>query len=240
MELVVVDNGSQDGSIAALRAAYPDVRVVRAPGNVGYARAANLGTAATKAPIVAVINPDTVVQPGAAGALLRRLDGSRASRRAARGCAISTDPTTRRRGRCRRFRRRRSWPARDVVADEIRSPFAIASSTPTRRCRVSSTGCRVPRSGCARRARRRGRVGRAVLHVRRRHRSLLATAPVGMGDRIRAGGSRRARAGCQHRASPLSHAAGAPSLGLAVRASRFTGCGRCSCRSPRCTSRHAR
>jgi GT2 family glycosyltransferase len=74
LELVVVDNGSQDSSIAALRAAYPEVRVVRAPGNVGYARAANLGTAATKAPIVAVINPDTVVQPGAAGALVARLE----------------------------------------------------------------------------------------------------------------------------------------------------------------------
>jgi GT2 family glycosyltransferase len=74
MELVVVDNRSRDGSVAELVAAHPEVQVVRAPGNVGYARAANLGIAATKAPIVAVMNPDTVVQPGTAGALVSRLE----------------------------------------------------------------------------------------------------------------------------------------------------------------------
>ena len=73
VELVVVDNGSSDGSVDELLAAFPDVRVIRAPGNVGYARAANLGTAVTKAPIVAVLNPDTVIEAGAAGALLERL-----------------------------------------------------------------------------------------------------------------------------------------------------------------------
>jgi N-acetylglucosaminyl-diphospho-decaprenol L-rhamnosyltransferase len=74
MELVVVDNASKDDSIATLFAAHPVVRVVRAPGNIGYARGANLGTAATKAPIVAVLKPDTVVQPGTAGALVSRLE----------------------------------------------------------------------------------------------------------------------------------------------------------------------
>lgn len=73
VDLVVVDNGSRDGSVDQLQSAFPDVRVIRAPGNVGYARAANLGIASTKAPIVAVLNPDTVVEPGAAGALLDRL-----------------------------------------------------------------------------------------------------------------------------------------------------------------------
>jgi N-acetylglucosaminyl-diphospho-decaprenol L-rhamnosyltransferase len=74
VELVVVDNGSTDGSVDALRAALPDVRVVRAPGNVGYARAANLGAAVTRAPVVAVLNVDLVVEPGAAKALLDRVD----------------------------------------------------------------------------------------------------------------------------------------------------------------------
>jgi N-acetylglucosaminyl-diphospho-decaprenol L-rhamnosyltransferase len=74
VELVVVDNGSTDGSTDALRAALPGVRVVRAPGNLGYSRAANLGIAATRAPIVAVMNADLVVEPGAAKSLLDRLD----------------------------------------------------------------------------------------------------------------------------------------------------------------------
>ena len=74
IDLVVVDNGSKDDSIAALARAHPSVRVVRAPGNVGYARAANLGIAATRAPIIAVLNPDTIPQPGAAGPMVSRLE----------------------------------------------------------------------------------------------------------------------------------------------------------------------
>jgi N-acetylglucosaminyl-diphospho-decaprenol L-rhamnosyltransferase len=74
-EVVVVDNGSSDGSVGQLRAACPDVPVVLAPGNVGYARGNNLGIAATRAPVVAVLNPDTELTPGTAAALLRRFDG---------------------------------------------------------------------------------------------------------------------------------------------------------------------
>jgi N-acetylglucosaminyl-diphospho-decaprenol L-rhamnosyltransferase len=74
VELVVVDNGSHDGSVAALERAHPEVQVIRAPGNIGYARAANLGAAATRAPFVAVLNPDTRLEPGTAGALVQRLD----------------------------------------------------------------------------------------------------------------------------------------------------------------------
>jgi N-acetylglucosaminyl-diphospho-decaprenol L-rhamnosyltransferase len=90
-EVVVVDNGSQDGSVARLQRAFPDVAVVEPNGNVGYAGAANRGTASTTAPIVAVCNADTFVTPGAgavmlavfadpevgaAGPCIRNLDGS--------------------------------------------------------------------------------------------------------------------------------------------------------------------
>lgn len=73
-EVVVVDNGSADGSVAALRAVLPEVAVLTPPGNVGYAAAANRGIAATGAPVVAVVNPDVVVEPGTAAALLARFD----------------------------------------------------------------------------------------------------------------------------------------------------------------------
>jgi N-acetylglucosaminyl-diphospho-decaprenol L-rhamnosyltransferase len=75
VDLVVVDNGSTDGSVDALRAAVPGVRVVRSPGNVGYARAANLGIAATRAPVVAVLNADLTIEPGTAKAMVARFDG---------------------------------------------------------------------------------------------------------------------------------------------------------------------
>jgi N-acetylglucosaminyl-diphospho-decaprenol L-rhamnosyltransferase len=71
-ELVVVDNASTDGSVEAVLRAFPAVRVVRSGGNLGYARAANLGIAATAAPVVAVLNPDTVLAPGAGVAVVGR------------------------------------------------------------------------------------------------------------------------------------------------------------------------
>jgi len=71
-EVVVVDNGSTDGSVDRLRAAEPEVPVVTPGRNVGYAAAANRGTAATRAPVVAVCNCDVQVEPGAAAAVLAR------------------------------------------------------------------------------------------------------------------------------------------------------------------------
>ncbi|MGH9005029.1 MAG: glycosyltransferase family 2 protein, partial [Acidimicrobiia bacterium] len=71
-ELVVVDNASTDGSVDGLLRAHPGVRVVQSGGNLGYARAANLGIAATGAPVVAVLNPDTVLAPGVGRALAGR------------------------------------------------------------------------------------------------------------------------------------------------------------------------
>jgi N-acetylglucosaminyl-diphospho-decaprenol L-rhamnosyltransferase len=73
-KVVVVDNGSSDGSVAAVARALPAVTVLDPGANLGYARAANLGIAATDAPVVAVCNPDLEVREGAAGALLDRLD----------------------------------------------------------------------------------------------------------------------------------------------------------------------
>lgn len=73
-EVVVVDNASSDGSVETLRRAHPDVVVIPSGANLGYARAANRGIAATSAPVVAVLNPDTRLRPGAAKALLARFD----------------------------------------------------------------------------------------------------------------------------------------------------------------------
>ena len=72
VDIVVVDNGSTDGSLDAVRG-DGIARIVHAPGNVGYARAANLGIAATYAPVVAVLNPDLTVEPGTAAAMLEAI-----------------------------------------------------------------------------------------------------------------------------------------------------------------------
>jgi N-acetylglucosaminyl-diphospho-decaprenol L-rhamnosyltransferase len=73
-ELVVVDNGSRDGSIAALAREFPSVRVLPTGRNLGYAGGVNRGVAATRAPVVAVLNSDVEVAPGTAAALVARLD----------------------------------------------------------------------------------------------------------------------------------------------------------------------
>jgi N-acetylglucosaminyl-diphospho-decaprenol L-rhamnosyltransferase len=68
-ELVVVDNGSS-GGLTELDAA--PARVLRPGRNLGFAGAANAGAAATRAPLLLVLNPDAAPEPGA---LDRLLDG---------------------------------------------------------------------------------------------------------------------------------------------------------------------
>ena len=68
LELMVVDNGSGDGSVAYLE--EQGIPHVSLPRNVGFAAAVNLGVARTAAPWILVLNADTIVEPGAVAALL--------------------------------------------------------------------------------------------------------------------------------------------------------------------------
>jgi len=72
-EVVIVDNASDDGSVARLRQRHPSARIVERPSNDGFAAGVNTGFAATSAPIVLVLNPDTEPQDGALLALVARL-----------------------------------------------------------------------------------------------------------------------------------------------------------------------
>lgn len=74
-DVVVVDNGSTDGTVAVVRQRFPAVRVVEAGGNRGFARANNLGAAQTRGDLLLLLNPDTVVAPGTVAALVGVLDG---------------------------------------------------------------------------------------------------------------------------------------------------------------------
>ncbi|MCC2034025.1 glycosyltransferase family 2 protein [Microbacterium allomyrinae] len=70
LEIVVVDNGSHDGSADALRAAFDDVTVVEAGGNIGFAAGVNLGVRNTTASAIVLLNPDTEALPGAIDAIV--------------------------------------------------------------------------------------------------------------------------------------------------------------------------
>lgn len=73
-EIVVVDNASPDGTAAYIRGRWPGVRLIDAGGNLGFARANNLGVRQTAGELVLLLNPDTVVPPGALDALVGELD----------------------------------------------------------------------------------------------------------------------------------------------------------------------
>lgn len=91
-DVVVVDNGSTDGSQAMLREEYPDVRIIQNDHNVGLGKASNQGIEATQGRYVLLLNNDTVVngpsldamvdfldanpEAGAAGGRLLNADGS--------------------------------------------------------------------------------------------------------------------------------------------------------------------
>lgn len=75
--VVVVDNGSADGSIRALATADPGVRIASPGRNLGYGAGANVGLAALgEVELVLVGNPDIVVHPGALQALVATLDAA--------------------------------------------------------------------------------------------------------------------------------------------------------------------
>ena len=72
-EIVVIDNGSTDGSADAARQLWPDVRVIEAGGNIGYARANNLGIRETESDLILLLNSDTSVPSGAVDGLVAEL-----------------------------------------------------------------------------------------------------------------------------------------------------------------------
>ena len=73
--ITVVDNASHDGTVEMLRERWPMVQVIDAGSNVGYARANNLGIRATSSQYVLLLNPDTIIPPGAVPTLVRALAG---------------------------------------------------------------------------------------------------------------------------------------------------------------------
>ena len=75
METIVVDDCSTDDSLAYLREAWPQLRVVPAGGrNVGVAAALNAGVRAARGEYVALLNNDLELDAGWVGELVAALD----------------------------------------------------------------------------------------------------------------------------------------------------------------------
>ena len=72
-EVVVVDNGSADGSANAVQAGWPQVRLVRLGANTGFAHASNEGIRRSAGELVLLLNSDTTVPPGSVDRLVAAL-----------------------------------------------------------------------------------------------------------------------------------------------------------------------
>ena len=73
-EVLVVDNGSPDGTAELVRERYPWVRLVAEAENRGFAAAANRGLRLARGRVVVLLNPDTRVVGDALGRLVRFLE----------------------------------------------------------------------------------------------------------------------------------------------------------------------
>jgi GT2 family glycosyltransferase len=70
-EVIVVDNGSRDGSVAMVHEKFPDVRVVELDKNTGFAGGVAAGIRSSRGDWILCINNDAAVAPDAVVELLR-------------------------------------------------------------------------------------------------------------------------------------------------------------------------
>ncbi len=75
-EVIVVDNGSTDGSVEMVRSEYPEARLI-ASENRGYGAAANTGIRASTADYALLLNSDTILRPASVRAIETYLDAHR-------------------------------------------------------------------------------------------------------------------------------------------------------------------
>lgn len=73
VEIVVVDNGSEDGSPAKIFAQFPQVRLLELAQNRGFAAGCNIGIDVAKGGAILLLNPDTEVEIDAIEKMYRAL-----------------------------------------------------------------------------------------------------------------------------------------------------------------------
>jgi GT2 family glycosyltransferase len=76
VDVVVVDNASEDGSADAVAQRFPQVRLIRNPDNRGFAAACNQGLAEAQGRYLLLLNPDTLVASNALADMAAFLDNN--------------------------------------------------------------------------------------------------------------------------------------------------------------------
>lgn len=72
--VLVVDNGSTDGSLQVLQQEYDWAQLIALPENTGFCHAVNVGMEAARTPYVLLLNNDTEVLPGFMVNMLRAIE----------------------------------------------------------------------------------------------------------------------------------------------------------------------
>ena len=75
--VLVVDNGSSDGSLELLREKFPQTEVIPLSENTGFCHGVNVGIQHSRTPYVILLNNDTKVYPGFVKALYRAIEGKK-------------------------------------------------------------------------------------------------------------------------------------------------------------------
>lgn len=74
VEIIVVDNGSSDGSQAMLAEEFPHVRVIQSRENVGFGKASNIGVQASRGRTLLILGSDCELQPVSLPPMVVELD----------------------------------------------------------------------------------------------------------------------------------------------------------------------
>jgi GT2 family glycosyltransferase len=73
-KILLVDNGSTDGSVQFIKSHYPETEIIQLPRNLGFARAVNIGIEKCTTPYIAILNNDTIVYRGWLSSLLEKIE----------------------------------------------------------------------------------------------------------------------------------------------------------------------
>ncbi|MCA9980557.1 MAG: glycosyltransferase family 2 protein [Anaerolineales bacterium] len=74
LEIIVIDSASSDNTVAMVQTEFPAVRLQACAENVGFPKGNNIGLEMANGRYLFLLNPDTVVQPGALQTLVAYLE----------------------------------------------------------------------------------------------------------------------------------------------------------------------
>jgi GT2 family glycosyltransferase len=86
LEVIIVDNGSTDGSAAEIGRIFPEATIIEHGRNDGFAAANNIAIGRSRGRHLLFLNPDTVVDPGSIERMVSFLDAERGV--GAIGCSL--------------------------------------------------------------------------------------------------------------------------------------------------------